>query len=198
MGRHFCICLFLKLFLVICQAKSNNKVYENNDLDWLQNGKIAVLTGIKDEVAITAPNGPPNKTEIDIEMLDVEIIEFDFLLQQFSIRMDLIINWSEKRLLLKNSSLVNGWIQTKAELVWSPKIVMHSDSAISESRTEELMEVEMDSQSLISKWNWYNKYTNYLVQSFSAKMKFSLNTTVNCSRDFNNHICKIEVSSLEK
>ena len=54
MTRQFHICLILKLFLAIYNAQSNlddvTKVYETNDLEWLHNGKIAVPTGIKNEV----------------------------------------------------------------------------------------------------------------------------------------------------
>ena len=124
MTRQLSVCLIIKLFLpVICNVQSNSdedvtkppytKVYESNDLEWLHYFDIVVPTGHTNEVKLTAPNGPLNKTEIDIEMFAVEIIEFDVKMQQFTIRMGLEINWSEKRLKLVNSSLVNGWIRIK-------------------------------------------------------------------------------------
>ena len=87
-----------------------------------------------------------------------------------------------------------------APLAWSPQIDIRS-VVVSESRNKELIEVKMDFQSEVNKWNWYDQYINYLVQSFSAKMTFSLTTTVKCSMNFemfpfDSHICKLEVSPL--
>ena len=171
------------------------KVYEGDDLEWIEAEEIAVPKDHTKSITLTAPNRP-NKTEINVEIFDVEIIDFNVKMQEFTIRMGLKISWSEKRLKLVNTSLVNGWV--KAPLAWSPQIDIRS-VAVSESRNKELIEVKMDSQSEVSKWNWYDKYINYLVQSFSAKMKFSLTTTVKCSMNFDmfpfdSHICKLEVS----
>ena len=173
-------------------------LFKDSTLEWLHHhNKIAVPKGHNNLVKLTAPSRPPNKTNIDVKMFSVEVIDIDVKLQQFTIRMDLEINWSEKRLLLRNSHLVNGWIQTKPSLVWSPQIAIRS--VVSESRSEKLLEVKMDSQSVISEWNWYNKYLIHLRQSFSAKMTTSLNMTVKCSMELEmfpseTHICKLEVS----
>ena len=176
------------------------KVYDEDDLEWIHFG-IAVPKQIIKEIKLTAPNrSPPNKTEIDIEMFDVEIIDFDVKMQQFTLRMGLKIIWPEKRLKLVKSSrsLVNGWMAVSG--IWVPQLDIRS-VVVSESRKLERLDVAMDSQSEVSKWNWYDKYINYLVQSFTAKMKFSLTTTVKCSMNFDmfpfdSHICKLEVSLL--
>ena len=135
-------------------------------------------------------------------MFAVEIIEFDVKSQQFTIRMGLRINWSENRLKLLSSSLVDGWMTVPSNTIWSPKIDIQSVE-VSEKRTQELMEVIMDFQSEISKWEYRSKdwgnYDIYFVQSSSAKMKFFLTTTVKCSMNFqmfpfDSHICKLEVS----
>ena len=207
MIRQLRIYLMIKIFLVIliCNAQSNanvvTKVYNTTDLEWLQNQKwkIAVPTG--GEITL-APNGSLNKTEIDIEIFAVEIIEFDVKLQQFTIRMGLRINWSENRLNFVNSSHETGWVNIPLNNIWSPQIDIQSVEA-SEKRIQELMEVIMDFQSEISKWEYRSKdwgnYDIYFVQSSSAKMKFFLTTTVKCSMNFrmfpfDSHICKLEVS----
>ena len=111
--------------------------------------------------------------------------------------MDFTINLSEKRLKLRNSSLVNGWINARHH-TWYPQIDIRSVVS-SESREHKLTEIKMDSHPEISKWNWHNTKFYNLVQSFSAKRTFSLNTTVKCSMNLEmfpteSHICKIEVS----
>ena len=201
MTRELLFCLILKLFLLICNAQSDSgdvtKEYERNDLKWIDDD-IVVPIGLRREITETAPNGPSNKTKIDIEMSAVEIINFDVKLQQFTIRMGLKINWSEKRLLLINSSLVNGWVEVYG--AWFPQIDIRS-VVVLESRKKKPIEVSMDSKSEVSKWIWDYLTSYYLVQSFSAKMTFSLTTTIKCSMDFemfpfDSHICKLEVSSL--
>ena len=99
-------CIILNIFLGILShiAQANNdvlKVYNTTDLEWLwlEWQQIAVPTGQRGKIVL-APNKPPNKTKIDLEMFAVEIIEFDVKLQQFTIRMGLRINWSENRLKL--------------------------------------------------------------------------------------------------
>ena len=187
--------LILQLvFLMNCNAQSV-KVYEGNALEWLQWNEIAIPTGTKN-FTITAPNKPPNKTEIDIEMFNVEIIQFDVRMQQFTIKMDLEINWPEKRLKLINSSLVNGWM--KAPLAWSPQIDIRS-GLVSESRKSELIEVKTDSEPEVSYWHYDETFKFFFEQSSLAKMTFSLTTTINCNMDFemsptDNHTCKLEVS----
>ena len=220
MTRQLRIYLILKLFRVIlvCNAQSNandfTKVYNTTDLKWLhdQNGKIAVPTGHEGEI-MHAPNRSPNKTKIDIEMFAVEIIEFDVKLQQFTIRMGVRVNWSENRLKLDNSSLTNGWMNVQLNTVWSPQIDIQSVE-VSEKRKQEIMEVKMDSQSQVSMWKLCRKRWNikklcgsalpydihYFMQSSSARMKFSLTTTVKCSMNFtmfpfDSHFCKLKVSS---
>ena len=214
MTRQHRIYLILKLFhvILVCNAQSNandvTKVYNTTDLKWLhdQNGKIAVPTGHEGEI-MHAPNRPPNKTEIDIEMFAVEIIEFDVKLQQFTIRMGFIINWTERRLLLKNSSFANGWINIPLNTIWSPQIDIQSVE-VSEKRTTELIDVTTDSQSGIITWDhlaWdssskkYGNHITYFVQSSTVRMKFSLTTTVKCNFNFemfpfDSHICKLGVS----
>ena len=149
------------------------KVYEGNDLEWLdqETKEIAVPKDHTKKFTLTPPNKSPNKTEIDIEIFDVEVIEFDVKMQEFTIRMGLKINWSEKRLKLVNSSLVNGCMN--APLAWSPQIDIRS-VVVSESRNKELIEFKTDSKSEVNKWNWYDQFIHYLVQSFSAMMTFSL------------------------
>ena len=172
-------------------------IYEGDGaLSWIKEGDIAVPTSHLNEITQTAPNRPPNKNEIDIEMSAVELIGFNVKMQQFTIRMDLIINWPEKRLKLVKSSLVNGWI--RASLGWYPQIDIRSD-VVSESRNENIFEVKMDSQSKISKWRRSDTDIQYLVQSLSAKMTISLTTTVRCGMSFgrfpfDSHTCKLEVS----
>ena len=178
-------------------------VYNTTDLEWLwlEWQQIAVPTGQRGEI-ILAPNKPPNKTKIDLEMFAVEIIEFDVKLQQFTIRMGLRINWSENRLKLLSSSLVDGWMTVPSNTIWSPKIDIQSVE-VSEKRTQELIEVRTDSLSVVSQWDFRSKEwgncMHYFMQSSSAKLKFSLTTTVKCSMNFqmfpfDSHICKLEVS----
>ena len=201
--------LIIKIFLVILihNAQSNAidfpQVYNSStDIQWLElkEKKIATPTEYVGDITL-APNRPPNKTEIDIDMF-AEIIEFDVKLQQFTIRMGFIINWTEKRLLLKNSSFVNGWINVPLNTIWSPQIDIQSVE-VSEKRTTELIDVTTDSQSEIITWDFSRKiYGNditYFVQSSTVQMKFSLTTTVKCNFDFqmfpfDSHICKLEVS----
>ena len=211
MTRQHLICLILKLFLVICNAQSNSDdviiEYNEGDLEWLElditTNEIAILKGRKEEVRQTASNGPHNKTKIDIELSSVEINDFDVKMQQFTIRVDLEINWSETRLLLANSSLVNGWLKTSNYHAWSPQIDIKS-VVISESWIKNKIEVEMDYQSEVSKWCQYGcdliDLIYFLVQSSSAKMTFSLTTIVKCNMNFemfpfDSHICKLKVSS---
>ena len=61
----------------------------------------------------------------------------------------------------------------------------------------------MDSQSEVITWDFdsdsEHHWTIYFVQSSSARMEFSLTTTVKCSMNFetfpfDSHICKLEVS----
>ena len=209
MMRQLRIYLIIKIFLVIlihnAQSNANDftKVYNSpTDVQWIEfiEYKIATPTEYRGEIKL-APNRP-NKTEIDIEMFAVQIIEFDVKLQQFTIRMGLKINWTEKRLLWKISSLVDGLTNVPLNTIWSPQIDIQSVE-VSEKRTQELMEVIMDFQSEISKWEYRSKdwgnYDIYFVQSSSAKMKFFLTTTVKCSMNFrmfpfDSHICKLEVS----
>ena len=171
-------------------------IYEGDGaLSWIKEGDIAVPTSHLNEITQTAPNRDKNK--IDIEMSAVELIEFNVKMQLFTIRMDLIINWPEKRLKLVNSSLVDGWM--RAPLGWYPKINIRSDK-VSESRNENIFEVKMDSQSEISKWRRSDIDIQYLVQSISAKMTVTLTTTVKCSMKLemspnDTHSCKLEVSS---
>ena len=109
---------------------------------------------------------------------------------------------TENRLLLDKLSLVNGsWTKAPLNTMWSPQINIQSVE-ISEKRTEQ-MEVKMDSQSEVITWDFrseqYGNYIFYFVQSSSARLKFSLTTTVKCSMyfemfPFDSHICKLEVS----
>ena len=206
--------LIIKIFLVILihNAQSNAidfpQVYNSStDIQWLElkEKKIATPTEYVGDITL-APNRPPNKTEIDIDMF-AEIIEFDVKLQQFTIRMGFIINWTEKRLLLKNSSFVNGWINVPLNTIWSPQIDIQSVE-VSEKRTTELIDVTTDSQSGIITWDhlaWdssskkYGNHITYFVQSSTVRMKFSLTTTVKCNFNFemfpfDSHICKLGVS----
>ena len=206
--------LIIKIFLVILihNAQSNAidfpQVYNSStDIQWLElkEKKIATPTEYVGDITL-APNRPPNKTEIDIDMF-AEIIEFDVKLQQFTIRMGFIINWTEKRLLLKNSSFVNGWINVPLNTIWSPQIDIQSVE-VSEKRTTELIDVTTDSQSGTITWDhlaWdssskkYGNHITYFVQSSTVRMKFSLTTTVKCNFNFqmfpfDSHICKLEVS----
>ena len=172
------------------------KVYDEDDLEWIHFG-IAVPKQIIKEIKLTAPNrSPPNKTEIDIEMFDVEIIDFDVKMQQFTLRMGLKIIWPEKRLKLVKSSrsLVNGWMAVSG--IWVPQLDIRS-VVVSESRKLERLDVAMDSQSEVSKWNWKDK-DYFMVDSSFSKMKFFLTTTVKCSMSFemfpfDSHGCKIKV-----
>ena len=209
MIRQLRIYLIIKIFLVIlihnAQSNANDfpKVYNSpTDVQWIEfiEYKIATPTEYRGEITL-APNRPPNKTEIDIDMFP-EIIDFDVKLQQFTIRMGFIINWTEKRLLLKNSSFVNGWINVPLNTIWSPQIDIQSVE-VSEKRTTELIEVTMDSQSEVITWDFRSKkwgnIIHHFVQSSSATMKFSLTATVKCSMNFemfpfDSHICKLEVS----
>ena len=201
--------LIIKIFLVILihNAQSNAidfpQVYNSStDIQWLElkEKKIATPTEYVGDITL-APNRPPNKTEIDIDMFP-EIIEFDVKLQQFTIRMGFIINWTERRLLLKNSSFANGWINIPLNTIWSPQIDIQSVE-VSEKRTTELIDVTTDSQSEIITWDFSRKiYGNditYFVQSSTVRMKFSLTTTVKCNFNFemfpfDSHICKLGVS----
>ena len=201
-------CIILNIFLGILShiAQANNdvlKVYNTTDLEWLwlEWQQIAVPTGQRGKIVL-APNKPPNKTKIDLEMFAVEIIEFDVKLQQFTIRMGLRINWSENRLKLLSSSLVDGWMTVPSNTIWSPKIDIQSVE-VSEKRTQELIQVRMDSLSEVSQWDFRSKewgnFMHNFKQSSSAKMKFFLTTTVKCSMNFrmfpfDSHICKLEVS----
>ena len=203
---HNCIILNIYLGILSHIAQANNdvlKVYNTTDLEWLwlEWQQIAVPTGQRGEIVL-APNKPPNKTKIDLEMFAVEIIEFDVKSQQFTIRMGLRINWSENRLKLLSSSLVDGWMTVPSNTIWSPKIDIQSVE-VSEKRTQELIEVRTESYSEVSQWDFRSKkwdnYIHYFMQSSSAKMKFSLTTTVKCSMNFrmfpfDSHICKLEVS----
>ena len=204
-------CLILKLFLVICKAQSNSddvtKEYKDNDLEWLKDQEIAIPKGHWKKDVMTPPNSPPNKTKIDIEMSAVEIIDFDVKMQQFTIRVDLEINWSETRLLLANSSLVNGWLKTSNYHAWSPQIDIQSVVISVSWIKKHKIEVKMDYQSEASKWCQYGcdliDLIYFFVQSSSVKMTFSLTTTVKCSMDFDmfpfdSHICKLVVSSVKK
>ena len=214
MIRQFRIYLIIKIFLVVLihNARSNAndfpQVYNTSDaVTWLEikERKIATPTEYVGDITL-APNRPPNKTEIDIAMFP-EIIEFDVKLQQFTIRMGFIINWTEKRLLLKNSSFVNGWINVPLNTIWSPQIDIQSVE-VSEKRTTELIDVTTDSQSGIITWDhlaWdssskkYGNHITYFVQSSTVRMKFSLTTTVKCNFNFemfpfDSHICKLGVS----
>ena len=210
MIRQLRIYLIIKIFLVIiihnAQSNANDfpKVYNSpTDVQWIEfvEYKIATPTEYRGEITL-APNRPPNKTEIDIEIFAVQIIDFDVKLQQFTIRMGFIINWTEKRLLLKNSSFVNGWINVPLNTIWSPQIDIKSVE-VSEKRTTELIDVTTDSQSEIITWDFSHKiYGNdvtYFVQSSTVRMKFSLDTTVKCNFNFemfpfDSHICKLGVS----
>ena len=214
MIRQLSTYLIIKIFLVILihNAQSNAidfpQVYNSStDIQWLElkEKKIATPTEYVGDITL-APNRPPNKTEIDIDMF-AEIIEFDVKLQQFTIRMGFIINWTEKRLLLKNSSFVNGWINVPLNTIWSPQIDIQSVE-VSEKRTTELIDVTTDSQSGIITWDhlaWdssskkYGNHITYFVQSSTVRMKFSLTTTVKCNFNFemfpfDSHICKLGVS----
>ena len=201
MTRELLFCLILQLSFMIHNVESNSddvmKVYEDGDLEWLQTEDMAVPTGMKNEVLQTAPNGPPNKTKIEIEISAAKIIDFDIEMHQFTLKMHFKINWSEKRLKLVNSSLDGtGRIKMKSSIAWSPEIDVQSE-VVSESMEEKLMYVEVDPQSAVSKWNWNNPTkVHYLIQSSSAMMTFSLKTKVKCSMDFRSHICRLEVSSL--
>ena len=209
MIRQLRIYLIIKIFLVIlihnAQSNANDfpQVYNSStDIGWLEFKERKIATPTEYVGGITlAPNRPPNKIEIDIDMF-AEIIEFDVKLQQFTIRMGFIINWTEKRLLLKNSSFVNGWINVPLNTIWSPQIDIQSVE-VSEKRTTELIDVTTDSQSEIITWDFdsdsEHHWTIYFVQSSSARMEFSLTTTVKCSMNFemfpfDSHICKLEVS----
>ena len=212
MIRQFRIYLIIKIFLVIlihnAQSNANDfpQVYNSStDIGWLEFKERKIATPTEYVGGITlAPNRPPNKTEIDIDMF-AEIIEFDVKLQQFTIRTGFIINWTEKRLLLKNSSFVNGWINVPLNTIWSPQIDIQSVE-VSEKRTTELIDVTTDSQSEIITWDYSittNKQTTnkitYFVQSSTVRMKFSLDTTVKCNFNFemfpfDSHICKLGVS----
>ena len=206
--------LIIKIFLVIlihnAQSNANDfpKVYNSpTDVQWIEfiEYKIATPTEYRGEITL-APNRPPNKTEIDIDMFP-EIIDFDVKLQQFTIRMGFIINWTERRLLLKNSSFANGWINIPLNTIWSPQIDIQSVE-VSEKRTTELIDVTTDSQSGIITWDhlaWdssskkYGNHITYFVQSSTVRMKFSLTTTVKSNFNFemfpfDSHICKLEVS----
>ena len=208
MIRQLRIYLIIKIFLVIlihnAQSNANDfpQVYNSStDIGWLEFKERKIATPTEYVGGITlAPNNPSNKTEIDIDMF-AEIIEFDVKLQQFTIRMGFIINWTEKRLLLKNSSFVNGWINVPLNTIWSPQIDIQSIEVSDKKRTMEL--IQMDSQSEIITWDFdsdsEHHWTIYFVQSSSARMEFSLTTTVKCSMNFetfpfDSHICKLEVS----
>ena len=201
--------LIIKIFLVILihNAQSNAidfpQVYNSStDIQWLElkEKKIATPTEYVEEITL-APNRPPNKTEIDIEIFAVQIIDFDVKLEQFTIRLGLKINWTDKRILLKNSSLVNGWMDIPLNTIWSPQIDIQSIEVSDKKRTMEL--IQMDSQSEIITWDFdsdsEHHWTIYFVQSSSARIEFSLTTTVKCSMNFrmfpfDSHICKLEVS----
>ena len=184
-------------FGILVHIASTCHLFEGDGvLSWIKEGDIAVPTSHFNEITQTAPNRA-NKNKIDIEMSAVELIEFNVKMQQFTIRMDLIINWPEKRLKLVNSSLVDGWM--RASLGWYPQIGIRSD-VVSESRNKDIFEVRMDSQSEISKWRRSDIDIQYLVQSISAKMTVTLTTTVKCSMKLemspnDTHSCKLEVSS---
>ena len=208
MIRQLRIYLIIKIFLVIlihnAQSNANDfpQVYNSStDIGWLEFKERKIATPTEYVGGITlAPNNPSNKTEIDIDMF-AEIIEFDVKLQQFTIRTGFIINWTENRLLLKNSSFVNGWINVPLNTIWSPQIDIQSIEVSDKKRTMEL--IQMDSQSEIITWDFdsdsEHHWTIYFVQSSSARMEFSLTTTVKCSMNFetfpfDSHICKLEVS----
>ena len=192
------VCLSLELFLVNCNAQSISddviKEYIADDLEWLDYPKIAIQKDHREKVAHTGPNGP-NKTIIDIDMSAVEVIDFDVKMQQFTIRMDLKINWSEKRLLFVNSTLANRWMNLPfSDVLWSPQLGIRSVMVL-ESWKLKLKHVGITSQSEVSKW-----YEHVLVQCSLAKMIFSLTTTVKCSMDFemfpfDSHVCNLGVSS---
>ena len=207
--------LIIQIFLVILihNAQSNAidfpQVYNSStDIQWLElkEKKIATPTEYVGDITL-APNRPPNKTEIDIEIFAVQIIDFDVKLEQFTIRLGLKINWTDKRILLKNSSLVNGWMDIPLNTIWSPQIDIQSVE-VSEKRTTELIDVTTDSQSGIITWDhlaWdssskkYGNHITYFVQSSTVRMKFSLTTTVKCNFNFemfpfDSHICKLGVS----
>ena len=201
--------LIIKIFLVILihNAQSNAidfpQVYNSStDIQWLElkEKKIATPTEYVGDITL-APNRPPNKTEIDIDMFP-EIIDFDVKLQQFTIRMGFIINWTERRLLLKNSSFANGWINIPLNTIWSPQIDIQSVE-VSEKRSTELINVATDSQPEVIIWDFsskiYGNHITYFVQSSTVRMKFSLTTTVKCNFNFemfpfDSHICKLGVS----
>ena len=208
MIRQLRIYLIIKIFLVILihNAQSNAidfpKVYNcQSDLVWIEFKEYKIATPKEYEgKRKLAPNGA-NKAEIDIEIFAVQIIDFDVKLQQFTIRMGLKINWTDKRILLKNSSLVNGWMDIPMNTIWSPQIDIQSIEVSDKKRTMEL--IQMDSQSEIITWDFdsdsEHHWTIYFVQSSSARMEFSLTTTVKCSMNFemfpfDSHICKLGVS----
>ena len=149
------------------------------------------------------PNKLPNKTKLDIEMLDVEIIDFNFKRQEFTMRMNFKIIWPEKRFNLLNSSLVYGWFPASYEVpFWSPQIDIRSHVA-HKSRTKELIEVGTDSQTEVSLFPYqqgHDKSVKVFVQSFYGKMTFFQTTTVKCNMNLemfpnDTYSCKLEVSS---
>ena len=96
---------------------------------------------------------------------------------------------------------MNGWINVPLNTIWSPQIDIQSIEVSDKKRTMEL--IEMDSQSEVIMWDFdsdsEHHWTIYFVQSSSARMEFSLTTTVKCNFNFemfpfDSHICKLGVS----
>ena len=140
--------------------------------------------------AMIAPNFP-NKTEIEIEMSDVKIIEIKDELKQFTIKIGLMMNWFEHRLILNSNydTLVieNEEIQDN---MWSPRMKILTEMVPAKKIQETVIEVQR------SNFQPDCNYTKKVVVK-----KLSLTATLMCPLNFTNfpfdkHACKIEVSRL--
>ena len=217
MKRLLCICLITIDFLGICKAQSNcdgaTNEYANEELEWFLHEEIAVSKGATENgVILTAPNKHPKKTEIDIEMFALNISNFDVKRQQFTIKMDLRISWSEERffICLPNKqkqtclkrNLFNGWVKADENSTWSPQIEIRSE-VVSETRKNKQINITRNSQSKLSKWQENSCMVQCMAQCMdqnsSVLMSFSLTTTVKCNLDFalfpfDHHRCALLVS----
>ena len=75
----------------VFQENCNNDGGIGDKMFCIQNGRT-----------FTAPNFP-NKTDIDIEMSDVKIIEVNEELKQFTMGVTIMMNWTEHRLILNSN-----------------------------------------------------------------------------------------------
>ena len=135
-----------------------------------------------------APNFP-NKTDIIIEMSNVQVVEIDIRKKQIIVRMTLKIEWSEPRLKLWTGIPPNVSVILRNDIeqnrIWSPKIELETD-LVSKERKNTKFGVSKNSEENIYSTLAFKHF--YLRSTMKCEMKFH-------KFPFDKHECIIEVSA---